>query len=65
MPRQITLIDAALILTVAGRARNPFITYMNTADPSARVFYDTLHVYPSRDLVDPAIFIDNDQTPFL
>lgn len=28
---------------------NPFITHMYTADPSARVFNDTLFVYPSHD----------------
>lgn len=28
---------------------NPFITHMYTADPSARVFNDTLYVYPSHD----------------
>ena len=30
-------------------AQNPFITHMYTADPSARVFNDTLYVYPSHD----------------
>ena len=29
--------------------QNPFITHMYTADPSARVFNDTLYVYPSHD----------------
>ncbi len=29
--------------------QNPFITKMYTADPSARVFNDTLYVYPSHD----------------
>ncbi len=31
-------------------AQNPFVTHMYTADPSARVFNDTLFVYPSHDL---------------
>lgn len=30
-------------------SHNPFITHMYTADPSARVFNDTLYVYPSHD----------------
>ena len=30
-------------------AQNPFITHMYTADPSARIFNDTLFVYPSHD----------------
>lgn len=33
-------------------AQNPFITHMYTADPSARVFNDTLYVYPSHDKKD-------------
>lgn len=31
------------------KARNPFTTHLYTADPSARVFNDTLYVYPSHD----------------
>ena len=40
-----------LLVTLAytGYAQNPFITHMYTADPSARVFDDTLYVYPSHD----------------
>lgn len=45
-----------LVLPSHGRAqkvffaeRNPFITHLYTADPSARVFHDTLYVYPSHD----------------
>jgi len=34
---------------VISKAQNPFITHMYTADPSARVFNDTLYVYPSHD----------------
>lgn len=30
-------------------SQNPFITHIYTADPSARVFNDTLYVYPSHD----------------
>lgn len=40
-----------VVLTIIGtvKAQNPFITHMYTADPSARVFNDTLYVYPSHD----------------
>lgn len=40
------------VLLLAGTfsfSQNPFITHMYTADPSARVFNDTLYVYPSHD----------------
>lgn len=43
---------ALLLLIVLGNncySQNPFITHMYTADPSARVFNDTLYVYPSHD----------------
>ncbi len=45
------LILLLLVLTIEniGLAQNPFITHMYTADPSARVFQDTLYVYPSHD----------------
>ncbi len=44
-------IAIVLLLFTAGicQAQNPFITHMYTADPSARVFGDTLYVYPSHD----------------
>lgn len=35
---------------------NPIITHMYSADPSARVFHDTLFVYPSHDKDDAASF---------
>ena len=40
-----------MVFTLSGLciAQNPFITHMYTADPSARVFNDTLFVYPSHD----------------
>lgn len=38
-----------IILGSYSYAQNPFITHMYTADPSARVFKDTLYVYPSHD----------------
>ncbi len=43
--------DILLITALAANApaRNPFITHIYTADPSARVFGDVLYVYPSHD----------------
>jgi beta-xylosidase len=38
-----------ILVSGNGFAQNPFITHMYTADPSARVFNDTLYVYPSHD----------------
>lgn len=40
-----------ILLFIGGTAtaQNPFIRHMYTADPSARVFNDTLYVYPSHD----------------
>ncbi|MDE5419066.1 family 43 glycosylhydrolase [Labilibaculum sp. DW002] len=38
-----------MIIGKIGFAQNPFITHMYTADPSARVYNDTLYVYPSHD----------------
>ena len=35
-------------------AQNPIITNLYTADPSAKVFNDTLFVYPSHDKDDQA-----------
>lgn len=47
----------ALAITHLSIAQNPFITHMYTADPSARVFNDTLYVYPSHD-PDDAVWFD-------
>jgi len=41
-------------------SQNPFITHMYTADPSARVFNDTLYVYPSHDKDDAVKFTMED-----
>lgn len=38
------------------QAGNPIITHMYSADPSARVFNDTLYVYPSHDKDDAVSF---------
>lgn len=38
-----------LLIVNTSHTQNPFITHMYTADPSARVFNDTLYVYPSHD----------------
>jgi arabinoxylan arabinofuranohydrolase len=45
----IILMTTALFIVDTCSAQNPFITHMYTADPSARVFNDTLYVYPSHD----------------
>ncbi len=39
----------SILLFTGVLAQNPFINHMYTADPSARVFNDTLYVYPSHD----------------
>lgn len=36
-------------IIINGFSQNPFITKAYAADPSARVFHDTLYVYPSHD----------------
>lgn len=50
-----TLIALCFHLQVIAQG-NPLITHMYTADPSARVFGDTLYVYPSHDKDDAASF---------
>lgn len=47
--KKLNLISILLIIVNYCYAQNPFITHMYTADPSARVFNDTLYVYPSHD----------------
>jgi beta-xylosidase len=50
MRKRIALTKALVIFILyIGNAQNPFITNMYTADPSARVFNDTLFLYPSHD----------------
>ncbi|WNH12508.1 family 43 glycosylhydrolase [Thalassobellus suaedae] len=41
-------------------SQNPFIKHMYTADPSARVFNDTLYIYPSHDKDDAVKFTMED-----
>ncbi len=48
MKHQLLSYTGLLLLNIAF-AQNPFITHMYTADPSARVFNDTLYIYPSHD----------------
>jgi len=48
MNRFIVITISVLISNICF-SQNPFITHMYTADPSARVFNDTLYVYPSHD----------------
>ena len=47
--KQLATLIVTCILFINGFSQNPFITNMYTADPSARVFNDTLYVYPSHD----------------
>ena len=50
MLKQLLIITAGSIFSFCiCNAQNPFIKHMYTADPSARVFNDTLYVYPSHD----------------
>ena len=46
---KIVLLISFISLCYACVAQNPFIKHLYTADPSARVFNDTLYVYPSHD----------------
>ena len=55
--KQITITATFLFTLNLCIAQNPFITHMYTADPSARIFNDTLFVYPSHDQ-DTAKFFD-------
>jgi hypothetical protein len=52
--KNIYLFAGSLIIAAASSAaaQNPVITHMYTADPSARVFNDTLYLYPSHDRDD-------------
>lgn len=43
------LITICVLIASNSLSQNPFIRHMYTADPSARVFNDTLYVYPSHD----------------
>jgi beta-xylosidase len=47
--KRILIVTLCLLLAGMASAQNPFITHMYTADPTARVFNDTLYVYPSHD----------------
>lgn len=50
------LISIGLLIGNVIFGQNPFITHMYTADPSARVFNDTLFVYPSHDQDTATLF---------
>src|SRR4030042_3370043 len=58
MKPKLMLIGMVLIFTGCVN-RNPIITHLYTADPSARVFNDTLFLYPSHDR-DSAVWWDMD-----
>ena len=59
---------AALMVSGAmmgqGKLGNPIVNHMDTADPSARVFHDTLWVYPSHDKDDAVSFSMEDYHVF-
>ena len=57
---KITLLFISILIGLNTSAKNPFITHMYTADPSARVFNDTLYVYPSHDEDDAVKFTMKD-----
>jgi len=46
---RLALITICVLIANLSFSQNPFIRHMYTADPSARVFNDTLFVYPSHD----------------
>lgn len=59
MKRIKTVFLSALVSVMAGAqglVENPIVTSHYTADPSARVFNDTLYVYPSHDRDDAKTF---------
>ncbi len=41
----------ALLISLQSISQNPLVTHMYTADPTARVFNNTLYVFPSTDVV--------------
>jgi arabinoxylan arabinofuranohydrolase len=47
--KRFTIITICILATNLAFSQNPFIRHMYTADPSGRVFNDTLYVYPSHD----------------
>ena len=49
MKKNVLLLLTLIYLSSVSFGQNPFITHSYTADPSARVFNDTLYVYPSHD----------------
>lgn len=49
MKKSFAFIPILVFLITVNLAQNPFIRHMYTADPTARVFNDTLYVYPSHD----------------
>jgi len=51
--KQIKLLVGLFFLTyLSGKADNPLVTHIYTADPTARVFNDTLYIYPSHDITE-------------
>jgi beta-xylosidase len=56
MKKSLLVFCMFILGTGINSAQNPFITEAYTADPSARVFNDTLFVYPSHDPKDATWF---------
>lgn len=54
-----TLLSALILCaTTQATAQNPIISDLFTADPTARVFNDKVYLYPSHDIVPPAVTPD-------
>lgn len=47
-----SLFILTILISIPVFSKNPILTHLYTADPSARVFHDTLYVYPSHDRDD-------------
>lgn len=60
----LSLLLTLLFVAHAAMAQNPIVNHMYTADPSARVFGNTLYVYPSHDKDDAASFSMEDYHVF-
>ena len=64
MKNILVIIFPWIATAVFAQSNNPLITHMYTADPSARVFGDTLWVYPSHDKDDALSFSMEDYHAF-
>ena len=53
------LVGILFLTSLSVRADNPLVTHIYTADPTARVFNDTLYIYPSHDIPEYGPFKGN------